>query len=155
MKRFHFSLAAVQTMRERAAREALENYARKLRARLEAENALFKADAELVEQLAACRSAMKHNFSPREMLQHEHARVMMEARRNERAQQLREAAAAVTEAFARFQMARQKSDVVERFHDRQRHEFNLAVLKEEQHLLDELASTRRDPGLFERGAANA
>jgi flagellar export protein FliJ len=155
MKRFRFSLEAVQTVRARAAREALENYARKLRSRLAAEANLAKADNALAEHLAEWRRTMEHSFSPTDMLQHEHARVMLEARRNERAQEVREAAAAVTQAYAAFQLSRQKSDVVERFHDRQRREFNLGVLKEEQYLLDELAVTRRDPGLFERGAAHA
>jgi flagellar biosynthesis chaperone FliJ len=155
MKKFRFSLEAVQTVRARAAREALENYARKLRARLAAEADLAKAEAALSEHLEDWRRAMLHSFSPGQMLQHEHARVMLEARRNERAKELREAATAATQAHAAFQFSRQKSDVVDRFHDRQRREFNLAVLKEEQHLLDELAATRRDPGLFEKGAVNA
>jgi flagellar export protein FliJ len=155
MKKFHFTLEAVQTVRARAAREALENYARKLRARLAAEANLAKAETALAEHLADWRRAMSHSFSPSQMLQHEHARVMLEARRNERARELREAAAETTHAYAAFQLSRQKSDVVDRFHDRQRREFNLGVLKEEQHLLDELAATRRDPGLFEKGAAHA
>jgi flagellar biosynthesis chaperone FliJ len=155
MKRFQFSLEAVQTVRARAAREALENYARKLRSRLAAEAALAKAETALAEHLAEWRRTMTHSFSPSDMLQHEHARVMLEAHRNERARELRDAATAATQAYAGFQLSRQKSDVVDRFHDRQRREFNLGVLKEEQHLLDELASTRRDPGLFERGVAHA
>lgn len=155
MKRFHFSLEAVQTVRVRAAREALENYARKLRIRLAAEANLAKAEAALAEHLTDWRRSMSHSFSPSQMLQHEHARVMLEARRNERAKELREAAGHATQAYSAFQLSRQKSDVVDRFHDRQRREFNLAVLKEEQHLLDELAATRRDAGLFEKGAVNA
>jgi flagellar export protein FliJ len=155
MKKFRFTLEAVQTVRARAAREALEKYARKLRARLAAEANLAKAEAALTEHLSDWRRAMSHSFSPSQMLQHEHARVMLEARRNERAKELREAAAAATQAYAGFQLSRQKSDVVDRFHDRQRREFNFAILKEEQHLLDELAATRRDPGLFEKGAVHA
>src|SRR5258706_11788732 len=121
MKRFRFSLEAVQTVRERAAHDALENYARKLRARIAAEAVLAKAEAPLADHLAEWRRAMSHSFSPGDMLQHEHARVMLEARRNERAQELRAAAAVATQAYAGFQLSRQKSDVVERFHDRQRH----------------------------------
>jgi flagellar biosynthesis chaperone FliJ len=154
MKRFRFSLEAVETIRARASREALENYARKLRARIAAESALAKAELTLAEHLTEWRRAMNKSFSPSDMLQNEHARLMLEARRNERAKELREAAASATQAYAAFQVARQKSDVVERFHERQRHEFNLGVLKEEQHFLDELASSRRDPGLFENGAAH-
>jgi flagellar export protein FliJ len=155
MKRFRFSLEAVETVRARAAREALENYARQLRARIAAEAALAKSESELAEHLTNWRRAMTKSFSPGDMLQHEHARVMLEARRNERAKELREAAAAATQAYAAFQVARQKSDVVERFHDRQRHEFNLGLLKEEQHALDEIAANRRDPCLFEKGAVHA
>src|SRR3954470_15421923 len=155
MKKFRFTLEAVQTLRARAAREALENYARKLRGRLAAEANLAKAEAALGEHLGDWRRAMSQSFSPSQMLQHEHARVMLEARRNERARELREAASATAEAYAAFQLSRQKSDVVDRFHDRQRREFNLRVLKEEQNLLDELAATRRDPGLFEKGAVHA
>ena len=155
MKRFRFSLEAVETVRARAAHDALENYARKLRARIVAEAALAKAELALAEHLEEWRRAMSHSFSPGDMLQNEHARVMLEAHRNERAKELREAAAAATQAYAGFQMARQKSEVVERFHSRQRREFNLGLLKEEQHFLDELAASRRDPGLFERGAAHA
>lgn len=154
MKRFRFSLEAVETVRARAAHEALENYARKLRARLAAEAMLAKAELALADHLTEWRRAMARSFSPSDMLQNEHVRLMLETRRNERAKELREAAAAATQAYAGFQVARQKSDVVERFHERQRHEFNLGILKEEQHFLDELASSRRDPGLFEKGAAH-
>ena len=155
MKRFRFSLEAVQTVRARAAREALEKYARSLRARITAEANVVKAELALANHLAEWRLAMSQSFSPSDMLQHEHARVMLEARRNERAQELRDTAAAAAHAYAAFQFSRQKSDVVERFHDRQRSAFNLGILKEEQHALDELAGNRRDPGLFERGVAHA
>jgi flagellar export protein FliJ len=155
MKRFKFSLQAVQTIRERAARTALENYARALRNATEAERSLETAERALTAQVDEWRHAMKKSFSPSEMLQHEHARAMLEARRNERAQQLRDANKAVVEAQSAFQLARQKCDVVERFHDRQKREFNLAVLKEEQHLLDEMAASRHEPGIFEKGLAHA
>jgi flagellar export protein FliJ len=155
MKRFRFSLEAVQTVRVRAAREALEHYASRLRVRLVAEAALAKAENALTEHLAEWRRAMSQSFSPGDMLQHEHTRVMLEKGRNERAAELREAAAAVTQSYAAFQLARQKSDVVERFHERQRHDFNLGVLKEEQHLLDEMAANRHEPGIFEKGLAHA
>jgi flagellar export protein FliJ len=155
MKRFKFSLQAVQTVRERSARTALENYARALRGVSEAEHALEAAEIALNQQIAEWRRAMKTGFAPSDMLQHEHARTMLEARRNERAQELKDANKAVVEAQGAFQLARQKCDVVERFQDRQRHEFNLSVLKEEQHLLDEMASNRHEAGIFEKGFAHA
>ena len=52
---------------------------------------------------------------------------------------LKEASEATNKAQSAFQLARRKSDVVERFHERQRNDYNLAVLKEEQVILDELA----------------
>jgi flagellar export protein FliJ len=155
MKRFRFSLEAVQTIRERAAQDALENYARKLRARGAAETAVTQAEGALAGHLDEWRRAMSRGFSPADMLQNEHARTTLEARRDERIKELRDAASATVKAQAAFQLARQKSDVVERFHDRQRHEFNLGVLKDEQRLLDELASTRRDSNLFEQGVNHA
>jgi flagellar export protein FliJ len=155
MKRFNFSLQAVQTVRERAARNALELYARALRDATEAERNLELAEKALKQQVEDWRRAMKKSFAPSEMLQHEHARTMLEARRAERAQQLREANNAVVEAQSAFQMARQKCDVVERFHDRQKREFSLAALKEEQHLLDEMAAARHEPRIFEKGLAHA
>jgi len=155
MKRFKFSLQAVQTVRERSARNALEAYARALRDATEAECNLESAEQALKHQVDDWRRAMKKRFAPSEMLQHEHARTMLEARRNERAQQLREANKAVVAAQSAFQLARQKCDVVERFHDRQKREFNLTVLKEEQHLLDEMAASRHEPGIFEKGLAHA
>jgi flagellar export protein FliJ len=155
MKRFKFSLQAVQTLRERGARTALENYARALRAATDAERLLAASEVALNDQVEEWRKAMKKGFAPSEMLQHEHARAMLEARRNERALALREANKGVVEAQSAFQLARQKCDVVERFHDRQRREFNLSVLKEEQHALDELAASRHEPGIFEKGLAHA
>jgi flagellar biosynthesis chaperone FliJ len=113
------------------------------------------AEETLVKHLAEWRRTMTKSFSPSDMLQHEHTRVMLESRRNERAQELRQTSAEATRAYAEFQVARQKNDVVERFHERQKREFTLSVLKEEQHLLDELASSRREPALFEKGFAHA
>jgi flagellar export protein FliJ len=155
MKRFKFSLQAVQTVRERSARTALEAYARALRDLTEAEHTLEAAERALKQQIEDWRRAMKSGFSPSEMLQHEHARTMLEARRNERAQALRDANKAVVEAQGAFQLARQKCDVVERFHERQRRDFTLAGLKEEQHLLDEMAASRHEPGIFEKGLLHA
>lgn len=155
MKRFKFSLQAVQTVRERASRSALEIYARALRTRVEAEAALELAESALTRHLTEWRDAMKRNFAPSDMLQQEHLRSMLEARRNERAQAVRDAAKAVVQAQSNFQLARQKSEIVEKFRDRQRHDFNLAVLKDEQHMLDELATNRHEPGLFEKGYAHA
>jgi len=155
MKRFRFSLEAVQTVRERAAQEALENYGRAVRERAASEARWAAAEAALTDHLSEWRKAMKGGFSPREMLQNEHARTMLEAHRDARAEELRVAAAAVARAQAEFQVARQNSEVVERFHDRQRRAFNLSALKEEQNILDEMALTRRHAGMFEKGFADA
>ncbi len=144
MKKFQFNLEAVQIVRNRATNEALENYARALKARAGAEAALAETESALREQLEQWRKRMGKTFAPSDMLQHEHARTMLEARRNERIKQLRDAIQTATQAQSAFQLARQKSDVVERFHDRQRRDFNLALLKEEQHLLDDLAGSRRE-----------
>jgi flagellar export protein FliJ len=153
MKPFRFTLEAVQIVRGRATNEALEKYARALKLRTNAEGELARAEAELRAHLQEWRDTMLKSFSPSEMLQNQHARTELEARRNEKVKALRDAAQAANKAQAAFQLARQKSDVVERFHERQRHEFNLAVLKEEQHLLDELASGRRD--LAQKGFSHA
>lgn len=155
MKRFQFTLEAVQTVRERAARAALEDYARSLRRRLECEAALEKADRALARHLTEWRGAMEKGFGPHDMLQHQHLRMMLELHRSECAKVLKEAADAAAKAQSTFQFARRKSDVVERFHERQRNDFNLAVLKEEQHLLDELASSRHDAAFLEKGAVHA
>lgn len=155
MKRFKFSLEAVQTVRERSARNALEGYARALRRRLECEAALEKAESALASHLSEWRGAMGKSFSPGDMLQNEHQRAMLEAHRGECVKVLKDAAEAAAKAQSAFQLARRKSDVVERFHERQRHDFNLAVLKDEQHALDELASSRFDSGFLEKGAAHA
>lgn len=143
MKKFRFSLEALQTVRESAAAKALEAYARAVRAQSDAEAALSTANLSLTNHLEAWRKAMAKDFGAAEMLSMGHARAVLEHKRNECAEALRNAAAAVTKALAEYQLAQQKSDVVERFHERKRHEFNLALVKEEQHFLDELATTRR------------
>lgn len=145
MKKFRFSLEALKTVRESAASKALEHYARAVHAQTEAEAGLKAADHALSHHLERWRKAMSRGFSPQEIISLGHSRSVLENKRNERAQALRDAAAKAQKALAEFQLAQQKSDVVERFHDRKRHEFNLAALKEEQHFLDELATTRRAP----------
>jgi len=144
MKPFRFTLEAVQTVRNRATNEALEQFARALKLRANAEHELANAEAALRNHLEEWRGKMTKSFSPGEMVQREHARTILETQRNERIKQLRDAAQAADKAQALFQFARQKSEVVERFHERQRHEFNLAVLKEEQHLQDDFAGARRE-----------
>lgn len=143
MKKFRFSLEALKTVRESAASKALENYARAVHAQSEAEAAVTAADQALAHHLEQWRKRMSRGFSPAEIIGLGHSRMVLETRRNECAQALRDAAAKAQKALAEFQLAQQKSDVVERFHDRKRHEFNLTALKEEQHFLDELATTRR------------
>jgi flagellar export protein FliJ len=155
MKRFRFSLEAVRTLRESAAAKAMESYARAVRAQSDAETALRAATDAVAKHVEGWRKAMTRGFRPADILGMEHAREALEKRRSECVQALREAAAAAAKAQAELQLAQQNSDVVERFHDRKRHEFNLAALKEEQHFLDELANTRRGPGPFQSEAAYA
>ena len=143
MKKFRFTLEAVQTVRESAAAKALETYARAVRAQSDAEAALAAANLALTQHLEAWRKAMAKGFGAAEMLSMGHTRTLLEHKRNQCAEALRNAGAAVIKALAEYHLARQKSDVVERFHERKRHEFNLALVKEEQHFLDELATTRR------------
>jgi flagellar export protein FliJ len=142
MKKFRFSLEALKTVRESAASKALENYARTVHAQADAEAALKAADQTVANHLQQWRKAMSRGFSPAEIISLGHSRTVLENKRNERAQALKDAAGKAQKALAEFQLAQQKSDVVERFHDRKRHEFNLSALKEEQHFLDELATTR-------------
>src|SRR3954469_24285690 len=98
MKRFKFTLEAVQTVRERSARGALETYARALRRRLECEAALEKAERALASHLSEWRGAMGKSFAPSDMLQNEQLRAMLEAHRAECAKVLREAAEAAVKA---------------------------------------------------------
>jgi flagellar export protein FliJ len=155
MKRFKFTLEAVQTVRERAAREALEVYARAVRARTAAEAALAAVEEAKVAQMAEWRAAMKKGFSASDMVQNAHAQTLLEASRVERAEELRKASEAMAKALAALRLARQKSEVVEKFHTRQRNEFNLNELKEEQKAMDEMALSRRDSGPQMKEAAHA
>lgn len=139
MKRFRFSLQAVRVLREREERSAREYFAHAVQARqnasLAVENSRSELDAGRRELLAlqtkgasigAIRWSLAHcGEREQQLLQN----------RNTLASAERQA----TDAWNKLLDARRQLDVVEKFYDRRREDYDRELRREEQKQLDEMS----------------
>lgn len=139
MKHFRFTLQALLTVRQREERDALENYARKLQTRQQALDDL----AAIENDLALAWNDLRH-----QMIEGTHAAALLQRQahchhlgqqREQRLTLLSQAEEAANLALLTVLTARQNREVVEKFLDQQRKNYQRECNREEQKLLDELA----------------
>jgi flagellar export protein FliJ len=140
MKAFRFTLEAVQVLRHRQEQQAMENYVRVLLARqqvverLESVREQIRSNQQEMNRLlsggcAASRLAQVHLYEG-----------VLERRQAEQIQALALAERRVQGAFQSMLAARQRKMMVEKFRAKQHARHQRAEWREEQKLLDDLAS---------------
>jgi flagellar protein FliJ len=147
MKAFHFSLEAVQTLRQRQEQQAMEQYVRALLARQQALDHLefvrerIRLNQEELSRLlsAGCTAAVA--------TQVHHFERSLEKLEADRAGALALTERRVNTTFQAMVLARQKRKMVESFRERQLARHRRAEAREEQKILDDLAG-RRDRSIL-------
>lgn len=144
MKRFHFTLQAVLTVRERQEQVAGERYAQALCARVAARERLTVAERECAAAADRQREQAQAGATAGELFRAvAYARAADELRQR-RAGELAAAERVTTQRLEEWLAARQKREAVERLRGRQLAQHARAVAASEQKMLDELA-TQRSP----------
>ena len=144
MKAFRFTLDSVKVLRERQERDSLEVYALKLKRRQEAAEQVEKIHQELASTWMKMRSELMEGASCGEINRLRDFCRVLEERRKEAAAGLQLAEQEVNRTFQVFLKARAEREVVDKFFDSQKAAWDRTLSKEEQKLLDEMA-TRRSP----------
>ncbi|WCJ58226.1 flagellar export protein FliJ [Fontisphaera persica] len=142
MKKFRFTLQAVHVVRQQQERQALEAYGRCLRARQQAEAALQQARQNLEEGWRRQRE-LEASGAPALWLVHgQHWCALLEERCGQAETALQQAREQTSAAWARLAVARRQREAVEKLRQRQWRQYELALAREEQKQLDELATLR-------------
>lgn len=140
MKKFHFSLQAIQTLRVRREQIALQQYAHALTARRQAMEALELLQHDCTVAWQLWQDVILTNATARELTQlHDYHSGLVKLRQQCEATVL-DAQQVVDLTWDRLQLARRQREAVDKFHSRQRNEHTRAVLREDQKFLDDLAS---------------
>ena len=142
MKRFRFSLQAVQTLRQRLERVAFEAYSQTLVRRQQALDGLQAADRTLALTWVALREYQLEGATAASLAAGNDYCQVLDARRQEAAVAVREAQKAVDVAWKKLVVARQRREAVEKYRQRRWGEYQRAVLREDQKILDEIAQRR-------------
>ena len=143
MKRFNFSLQALQLLRERQEQMALHEYSKALKAW---EQARGKAE-NLQRELEAAWGELKGRTARGGPIG-DLARLQAHSQAVEQRKQAADYVAKVTrnkasQAFTKLLAARQARAVVEKFFEKQKRRHDLERRRHEQHKLDEMSSQRQ------------
>ncbi|HAV62132.1 MAG TPA: hypothetical protein DCY13_07180 [Verrucomicrobiales bacterium] len=142
MRPFHFSLNAVRTLRRRQEQLALEAFARSVQARQAALDRRLSAD----QVLAAARSQLAEvQFNGAPVFRINQLRGHCQAMEEQVARcvtALNEAQSLANSAWEDLQDARRQLELVDKFYERRREEYDRQLRDEEQKQLDEMAGRR-------------
>jgi flagellar FliJ protein len=142
MKKFRFTLQAVQVVRQQQERQALEAYGRCLRARQQAEAALSEARQHLEDAWRRQRE-LEASGAPALWLMHsQNWCAVLEERCHQAQSALQQAREQAAAAWSRLAVARRQREAVDKLRQRQWRQYELALAREEQKQLDELATLR-------------
>ena len=147
MKPFRFNLEAVSTIRKRAEREALENYAEALCRRRGILEELHAIEQDLEAGWSRMRKEVVAGCRASKMAQMRRHNQALQAKRAQCETALTESERAVSQTLQRMLVARMQREAVEgcRSQQRARHERDLN--RETQKFLDELNFRRAMPAL--------
>jgi flagellar export protein FliJ len=142
MKAFRFTLEAVRTIRQRQENEALEFYARALRARQNALDALDAVHHLIVNDFARMRQLLAGGCAAAQAAQAQNYHRSLERMREDAATALEQAERRVNAASQAMLTARQQREIVDVYREKQNAAYQRAELREEQKTMDEFASRR-------------
>jgi flagellar FliJ protein len=139
MKKFNFTLQALQTLRGRQERQAFERYADAVQERTRAMERLSKVQQELDAGLSQLRQQLSVGGQVMDILHIELWCQSVESRRNEGQKEMDTAHANVEQTWRRLIEARQSREAVDKFFENQKRRYDRELAHEEQKELDELA----------------
>ncbi len=139
MKRFHFSLAAVLTVRQSAENAALKSYAEALLAKRRAFARVDAIHRELADNWAQIRAALASGSVAAKVGQLRKYTSFLEEELARREEALSEAERQVSVALQKMLGARQQRQAIETFRENQRAQYDRDLRREEQKFLDDLA----------------
>jgi flagellar FliJ protein len=140
MKAFRFSLQAILTLREEREQEAQRHYARKLRA-AEVINTALEAVVQQLLLLGTEQNSRLQNGMPASDLERlGNYRILLDERRARLNQDLALARQAADQAQAALLKATQDRQALEDYRKKLHRTYDYALARDEQKLLDDLAS---------------
>ncbi|MCI0535276.1 MAG: flagellar FliJ family protein [Verrucomicrobiales bacterium] len=139
MKPFHFTLAAVLTVRQSTENAALKTYAEALLARKSAFARVAALHHELGEHWTQIRLALATQCAGAKIDQLRRYVSSLEEELVRREAVLSQAEREVSAALQKMLAARQQRQAVETFRDNQRAQYERDLMREEQKFLDDLA----------------
>lgn len=143
MKRFIFSLQALQTLRQRQEQVALEQYAQALTSRQQAADNLASVRAHCEESWMLRRQQMAGGAHAALVTQTESYCFSVEQQMKKCEAAIRQAQSVVDQGWKKLVAARQAREAVDKYREQQVNRYERELLREEQKALDELV--RRAP----------
>ena len=142
MKKFHFTLEALGTLRQRQEQKAMDLYAQCLIARSQAVEALSAVERLLGASWEEWRGRLAGGYVAAEAAQTQVYQRSLNQRRDECARALETAERRVNAAMKAMLVARQQREIVNKCFDKQKDRYNREQARSEQKFLDDLAGRR-------------
>jgi flagellar export protein FliJ len=142
MKRFHFKLQAVLTLRQRAEQVTLEKYGRAIQHRQACATALAEAEMELSEARRQWLNALADGLPAVRAAQMQGFCHLLEERKRQYEQTLNLADVELNRASQSMLHARQQREAVETLMARQRERYDRRAVEEERKMIDDLINSR-------------
>lgn len=142
MKRFQFSLQALQTLRQRREQTALAHYAKAIATRQKALDSLNAAEAECHKAWRISQQQRAKGAAAGEITKTQEYCHLAEEMKRACELLVAEAQKLVDQAWTKLVAARQSREAVDKFYRRQRERYDRELQRDEQKMLDELAQRR-------------
>lgn len=154
MKKFHFTLQALQTLRERQEKSALELYAQAVTARQLALENLESVMRHCEESWSFCRAEMARGAEAAQIARMEAYCRTVEEQRARCAAEAQAAQRVMDQRWQKLVLARRDREAVERYRDHQHARYERELQRDEQKALDDLAGRRGSGEWFWKLALN-
>jgi flagellar FliJ protein len=142
VKTFHFNLQALQTLRQRQEQKALEQYGQAVSARQSAFEKFEAVRKHCEASWALCREQITHGATAAQLAQAEAYCFSVEEQKKQCEAAVNQAQTVVDERWQTLLAARQQREAVDKYREHQFERYERELLREEQKLLDDVASRR-------------
>ena len=139
MKRFHFTLTALKTLRERCEQEAIEAYSKALRYQEQVQTDFHLAKRALETEWSCQQTLLNQGICAKEMVQIQAYGQTLIKRCQDKENELALARQGARLKWDQLVRARQLREVVDHFLERQKKRYRFECQREEQKLLDDLS----------------
>lgn len=147
MKRFHFTLTALKTLRERREQEAIETYSKALRYQEQIQTDFTLAKRALETEWSRQQALLNQGISAKEMVQIQAYGQSLIKRCQDKENELALARQSARVKWDQLVRARQQREVVDHFLERQKKRYHFECQREEQKFLDDLACHQTEGAL--------